>query len=238
MSYKRIKLNDVEFFAFENKKEIIEYLKEVKEGILFAVNARKIMTSPDHIKKSISSNIGYIDGKGAIWAAKRMGYKYQISRIPGVELWLEIVKAYPNKRIYLLGAKREIIEATYTKLKSEIENINLVGYHDGYFNQNDTQPIIDDIKNKKAEIVFVAMGSPRQENLMVDFVEKHKAIYMGLGGSFDVYSGYVKRAPKFFQIFGLEGPYRFLSNPKRLFDRDIFYWDYFKNLLFKKFTIN
>ena len=73
---------------------------------------------------------------------------------------------------------------------------------------------------------------------MIDFFKKHKALYMGLGGSFDVYSGHVKRAPRVFQILGLEGPYRFLLNPKRLFDREIFYWDYFKSLLLKKFTVN
>lgn len=233
--YKRIKINNVEFFAFPSKKDIIEHLKNINQGILFAVNARKIMTSPDYIKNAISSNIGYIDGKGAIWAARRMGYKEKMTRVPGVELWLEIIKAYPNKKYYFLGAKEETIAATIEKLKMEFKNLNIVGFRNGYFTQEELPAITNEIKAKKAEIVFLALGSPKQEDIMIEMHKNHKALYMGLGGSFDVYSGNVKRAPVFFQKLGLEGPYRFISNPKRLFDREIFYWDFVKKLLLKKF---
>jgi UDP-N-acetyl-D-mannosaminouronate:lipid I N-acetyl-D-mannosaminouronosyltransferase len=232
---KRIKLNNVEFFAFESKNEIICYLKNTEEGIIFAVNARKIMTSSDFIKEAISANIGYIDGRGAIWAARRMGYKTKMARIPGVELWLEIIKAFPDKKYYLLGAKDEIVSTTATKLKNDYQGLNIVGFRNGYFTQEELPGIINDLESKKAEIVFVAMGSPKQENIMIEMLKQHKAMYMGLGGSFDVYSGNVKRAPVFFQRLGLEGPYRFISNPKRLFDRQIFYWDYLKNLILGKF---
>jgi UDP-N-acetyl-D-mannosaminouronate:lipid I N-acetyl-D-mannosaminouronosyltransferase len=232
---KRIKLNNVEFFAFESKNEIIGYLKNTEEGIIFAVNARKIMTSSDFIKEAISANIGYIDGRGAIWAARRMGYKTKMARIPGVELWLEIIKAFPDKKYYLLGAKDEIVSTTATKLKNDYQGLNIVGFRNGYFTQEELPGIINDLESKKAEIVFVAMGSPKQENIMIEMLKQHKAMYMGLGGSFDVYSGNVKRAPVFFQRLGLEGPYRFISNPKRLFDRQIFYWDYLKNLILGKF---
>lgn len=233
--YKKIKLNNVEFFAFPTKKHIIEYLSKINHGILFAVNARKIMTSPDFIKDAISSNIGYIDGKGAIWAARHMGYKDKMARIPGVELWLEIIKSYPEKKYYFLGAKEETIVATTKKLKKEYNNLNIVGFRNGYFSNEELPAIITEIVSKKAEIVFVALGSPKQEKIMIEMLKQHKALYMGLGGSFDVYSGNVKRAPVFFQKLGLEGPYRFISNPKRLFDREIFYWNFVKKLLLKKF---
>ncbi len=233
--HKQIKLNNVEFYAFPTKKNIIEYLAKINHGILFAVNARKIMTSPDYIKEAISTNIGYIDGKGAIWAALRMGYKEKMARIPGVELWLEIIKAYPQKKYYLLGAKEETISLTIDKLKNDFKDIDIVGFRNGYFESAELPAIIKEIKSKQAEIVFVAMGSPKQENIMIEMLKNHKALYMGLGGSFDVYAGTVKRAPVIFQKLGLEGPYRFISNPKRLFDREIFYWDYCKKIILKKF---
>jgi UDP-N-acetyl-D-mannosaminouronate:lipid I N-acetyl-D-mannosaminouronosyltransferase len=233
---KKIKLYRVEFFTFESKNEIISHLKNIEEGILFAVNARKMMTSSDYIKEAINANIGYIDGYGVIWAARRMGYKNKMVRIPGVELWLEILKAFPDKKYYLLGAKNEIIKATTEKLKNEYQGLNIVGSRNGYFMPEELPSIINDIELKKADVVFVAMGSPKQENIMIEMSKQHKALYMGLGGSFDVYSDNVKRAPIFFQRLGLEALYRLISNPKRLFDRQIFYWDFLKKLILGTFN--
>lgn len=231
MEIGKINLNGVDFFAYESSGQITENLKTKNNVILFAVNARKIMISPDYIKEEINKNIGYVDGKGAIWAARRMGYKFPVRQIPGVELWLDIVKAFPDKRYYLVGAKDEVIRMTVDKLELNYQTINIVGYHNGYFDVKELPQIIEDIKAKKADIVFVAMGSPKQEDIMIQMKKSHDAIYMGLGGSFDVYTGSVKRAPKLYQKLGLEAFYRILSNPKRLFNRKLFYGDYVVKLI-------
>jgi|LSQX01.1.fsa_nt_gb UDP-N-acetyl-D-mannosaminouronate:lipid I N-acetyl-D-mannosaminouronosyltransferase len=231
----KITLNGVSFYPFQSMNDIINHLKDNESGILFAVNARKLMTSPDYVKEAISNNIGYIDGVGAIWAAKRMGYKGKLPRLPGVEVWLEIIKDDPTKKYFLLGAKKEVLYETVSRLKQNYPTINIVGSHDGYFTEKDIPKIIESIQNSKAEIVFIAMGSPRQEKIMIELLKHHRAIYMGLGGSFDVYSGHVQRTPVFFQKLGMEGLYRFTTNPKRLFNRKIFYWDFFKHLILKKF---
>lgn len=230
-----IELNNIQFYAFESKDQIIELLKSANNDILFAVNARKLMTSPSYIKEAINSNIGYVDGKGAIWAAKRVGYKDKLVRIPCVELWLDIIKAFPEKKYYLIGSTDEVINTVVKKLNKQFQGIKIVGFRNGYFSSSDYSSIITSIKETKPDVIFVAMGSPKQENIMIEMKKYYKAIYMGLGGSFDVYAGNVKRAPKFFQKIGLEGPYRFISNPKRLFDRKIFYLDYFRKLILGDF---
>ena len=235
MEIKKISLNGVDFLAYESNQQIIKSLKKRDNVILFAINARKLMTTPEYIKKEINENIGYVDGKGAIWAARRMGYKGPIKRIPGVELWLDIVDAFPDKRYYFIGSKEEVIKATIEKLNLSYRKINIVGYRNGYFDTKELPLIIEDIKDKKADMIFVAMGSPKQEDIMIEMIKHHEAIYMGLGGSFDVYTGLVKRAPKLYQNIGLEGFYRIFSNPGRLFNRKLFYGDYIVKIIWKQF---
>lgn len=227
----RIEIGDVKFYPFEDRGQLIAQLVEERKKMLFAVNARKIMTSPDSLKKTISNHIGYIDGHGAIWAAKRMGYNGEIARIPGVELWLDIIKHVPGKKYYFLGAKQEVLEEVVQKLKAEYPQIKIAGYRNGYFDEHELANIGQDIETSGADFVFVAMGSPLQENVMIKLYDIYETTYMGVGGSFDVYSGNVQRAPVIFQKLGLEGFYRFASNPKRLFDREIFYFRYFRKLL-------
>ncbi len=231
----KVEVGGVKFYPFENKMELLKELDKSENKMIFAVNARKIMTSPDSLKKTISDHFGYIDGHGAIWAAKRMGYNQKMVRIPGVELWLSIIKNDPSKRFYLLGAKQEVLDKVVRKLNEEIPEINLVGYRNGYFNQNEIPCIAEDIKIAKPDYVFVALGSPLQEKTMMRLYKDYATSYMGVGGSFDVYSENVERAPKVFQKLGLEGMYRFASNPKRLLDREIFYGRYFKQLITGKF---
>ena len=231
----RVSVNGVSVYPFHSKQQIIEYLHEVENGILFAVNARKIMTSPDYIKEAINDNIGYIDGYGAIWALRRKGFKGELSRMPGVELWLQIIENFTDRRYYLIGSRQDIINNVVNKLEREYPGINIVGYRDGYFNSDEYELLKQDIQNRKPDFIFVAMGSPKQEDIMIDLYKNYKAVYMGLGGSFDVYSGKVNRAPAIIQKLGLEGPYRFTLKPTRLFDRKIFYFEYFWKLLLGRF---
>ena len=95
--------------------------------------------------------------------------------------------------------------------------INIVGYRNGYLeNDEERHALIEDVAAKSPDIVFVAMGSPKQELLMGEMQQRHKAIYQGLGGSFDVYTGNVKRAPKWWVDHKVEFAYRFFKEPKRI----------------------
>ncbi len=209
--------NGVNCHAFGSFDEIIEYVAE-KNGILVAVNAEKVLHATDQTRNIINRNIGYSDGIGAVMALKKHGCKDAV-KIPGCELWLKIVENLvpQGKSFYLVGGKQDVIDETVTKLKEDFKDIQIVGYRNGYIKTDDeTQTLIADIVDKKPDVVFVAMGSPKQELLMVEMIKKHEAIFQGLGGSFDVYTGHVERAPKWWVEHNLEFAYRLLKQPSRI----------------------
>lgn len=211
----RVELNGIEVYPFTSFKEIIDFADKEK-GLLVAVNAEKVTKATNETRNIINSNIGYADGAGVMVAMKRKGHE-NVIRIPGCELWLEIIKKFQSeKSFYLVGGKQEVIDETVAKLKKDYPLIQILGYRNGYIkNAQERQELIEDIITKKPDVVFIAMGSPKQELLMSELMSKHQAIYQGLGGSFDVYTGRVKRAPKWWREHNLEFLYRFLKQPQR-----------------------
>lgn len=211
----RIFIRGVGIYPFRNFVDLLDYLSDHK-GILVAVNAEKLMKANNDLKELINSNIGYSDGMGAIWALKSKGYK-NVERIPGVELWLKIIEAgFETKSFYFVGGKEEVITDTVTKLRSQFRGINILGYRNGYIKTDaEKEVLIEDVVSKQPDVVFVAMGSPKQEMIMQELAHKHQAIYQGLGGSFDVFTNQVKRSPKILQKIGLEWSYRLMKQPSR-----------------------
>lgn len=213
---KPVSLNEINTFPFQNSQELFSYVNQQKK-ILIAVNAEKILNSTPQTKEIINRNIGYADGIGAVWALKRKGIK-NVVKIPGCELWLELIKAfYKEKSFYLVGGKPEVIKATVAKLKFNFPEINILNYRDGYLKtKQENNTLIKDIALHKPDVVFVAMGSPKQELLMEEMMKVHPAIYQGLGGSFDVFTGTVKRAPQWWVNNNLEWAYRLVKQPTRI----------------------
>ncbi len=212
-----VTVNGVNIHPFQSFNDLLEYVSG-KKGILVAINAEKILHATDQTRNIINRNIGYCDGIGAVMALKKHGYK-DVAKIPGCELWLKIIASTykDGKTFYLVGSKQEVIEATVAKLKEEFPGINIVNYRNGYINSDEEkQSLLDDIATKKPDVVFVAMGSPKQELLMEEMSERHPAIYQGLGGSFDVYTGRVERAPKWWVDHNLEFAYRLIKQPSRI----------------------
>lgn len=212
----KVNLNGVEVAPFTSEQELFEYIEEHK-GILVAINAEKILNANDETRDIINRNLGYVDGAGAMLALHQKGYE-NACKIPGCELWLKIIEHFhKEKSIYLIGSKPEVIEKTVNQLKSDYPEINIIGYRDGYLkSEEEKEKLLEEIEDKKPDIVFVAMGSPKQELLMEEMQERHNAIYQGLGGSFDVYTGNVERAPKWWIEHNLEFAYRLLRQPKRI----------------------
>lgn len=213
----RVDVNGVKIFPFTSFEQLLAYVDEHK-GILVAINAEKILHATDQTRAIINRNIGYSDGAGAIIALKKKGFS-GVAKIPGCVLWLHIIEAMSpqGKSFYLVGGKQEVIDATVEKLKEDYSGINIVGFRNGYLNsEEEKQTLLDDIEAKKPDVVFVAMGSPKQELLMEEMAERHPAIYQGLGGSFDVYTGRVKRAPEWWQNHNLEWLYRLINQPSRI----------------------
>lgn len=211
-----VTIDGVNIYPFQSRDELIKHVDNHK-AMLVAVNAEKILHANDKTREIINNNIGYCDGIFTVMALKQKGAK-DVIKIPGCELWLDIVKHFEGtKSFYLIGAKQEVIEATTSKLMEQFPKLKIAGFRNGYIKTDEERKaLIDDVAQKKPDVVFVAMGSPKQELLMQEMQQRHKAIYQGLGGSFDVYTGNVKRAPKWWVDHKIEFAYRLFKEPSRL----------------------
>jgi UDP-N-acetyl-D-mannosaminouronate:lipid I N-acetyl-D-mannosaminouronosyltransferase len=215
MSNKVCIINGFKVYGFDTRNKLITHIK-ANPSILIAINAEKIYAGNNELRFISHHGIGYPDGIGAVKALRAKGAKKAI-RIPGSELWLDIVSTLNKEEsVYLIGSTDQVIEATVKKLKQTYPSLEIVGYRNGFLSDNDIVTLEKDLIAKKPTAVFVAQGSPRQERLMKRLHSSHKAIYMGLGGSFDVFTGNVKRAPRIFRENGLEWLYRLLSQPSRI----------------------
>jgi len=185
-----------------------------------AVNPEKVMIAEQSSEATdllATADFCYPDGIGVVWAMKRKGAR-RTRRIPGAELWLELVMRCANygHPIYLIGARDEVLERTVHKLQSEYPSLNVAGHHSGYFDEAEEIDLIDEVSRSGARCVFVAMGSPRQERFIRKAKEQAEStLFMGVGGSYDVYIGEVRRAPAIFRKLGLEWFFRLLSQPSR-----------------------
>ncbi len=231
----RVNLRGLLVYPFSDPADLIEFA-DSRKGILIAINAEKIVNASrtPHSRDIINANIGYCDGAGAVMAARQKGAVCE--KIAGCELWLKIIERHHTSRtFYIIGATPEVHKNTIDKLYQQYPDINIVGHRDGYLRTpEERQALIDDVAEKRPDFVFVAMGSPAQENLMSEMLAKHTAVYQGLGGSFDVYTGKVERAPKWWLEHNLEFAYRLIRQPKRI-KRNLKYFTFVWWLLLKKF---
>lgn len=155
------------------------------------------------------------DGVGVKIALKLNGY--DVARIPGIDFARRLLEesAINNIPVAIVGAKEEVISKAIENLRTEINGLNIVYYHNGYFSND--EDIYNEINSKSPKLILVAMGSPRQEKFIYNAKKVLKsALMVGIGGSLDVWSGMVKRAPKIFQVLGLEWLYRTVSQPERI----------------------
>jgi N-acetylglucosaminyldiphosphoundecaprenol N-acetyl-beta-D-mannosaminyltransferase len=208
----------------EAKEKIVEFLKDDKKRVITPINPEKIVKSlSDEKLKNILLNSDLLlpDGYGIIIASKFLGIKIK-ERITGIDIFEALID-YADKNnlsIYFLGATEDSVKGVVERVKKEFKGVKIAGYHNGFF--TDYKDVIDDLKNKKIDILFVAMGTPKQEYFIYDNLEYINAkISMGVGGSFDVFSGRIKRAPKLIRDLGLEWLYRFILEPKKRFPRVI-----------------
>jgi N-acetylglucosaminyldiphosphoundecaprenol N-acetyl-beta-D-mannosaminyltransferase len=162
------------------------------------------------------------DGMGIVWAARLLGKKLP-DRVTGIDLMLALVEsaAKTGKTIYLIGAKPEIVAAVVAVFNNTYGDSLVKGFRDGYFRMEDSASIAQEIQQAGADMVFVGMNSPRKEHFLFQnrHILKDIPFCMGVGGSFDVISGSIPRAPKWIQKIGMEWIFRLLQEPKRLLKR-------------------
>ncbi len=157
------------------------------------------------------------DGIGIVLASKLRHGNIK-NRITGIDFMIKICEKSIeyNSKIFLYGSKRGIAEKAKKELLNKFNNINIVGVSDGY---TDEKKVIDYINETHAEILFVGLGNPKQEKFIIDNINNLKSvkIFMPVGGSFDIISNTLKRAPQLFIKLNLEWLYRMLQEPKRFF---------------------
>ena len=210
-----IKILGINVYPYLNFEDLINDAV-LQKKMLLSVNAEILLKSDAILKDIYNNNIGYPDGIGAVMALNKKNVK--AVKLPGCELWLKIVEKFANtnKTFYIVGSTDNVINKTISQLKTEYPNIKILGYRNGYLNDEDIEILEQNIKALKPDFVFIAMGMPKQEKLMARLYNVHKAVYLGLGGSFDVFTGNVKRAPKWWIDHKIEFAYRLLKQPSRI----------------------
>lgn len=156
------------------------------------------------------------DGIGIIYAAKLLKRPLG-GRVPGIDFASGLMErlAAEGLKLYLLGAKPGVAEQAAENLAAKYPGLNVCGVHDGYFREDG--PVVEDIKEKQADVVFVCLGAPKQELWMARNGKASGAgLLVGLGGALDVFAGTVRRAPEWMQKAGLEWLYRLIRQPSRI----------------------
>lgn len=161
------------------------------------------------------------DGSSILWAAKKLGIPLK-ERVTGIDLFLRLVKeaAENHYKIYLFGAKEEVVTKVRDIFQKEYPTLQIVGCRNGYFTPEQEPEIVADMAASGADMMFVAFSSPKKEYWINRYLEQLNIPFvMGVGGSFDVVAGVTKRAPEFWQKIGMEWFYRFIQEPRRLWKR-------------------
>lgn len=188
------------------------------------INADKVVKAArDPALARIIANCDLVnaDGMPVVWASRVLGQPLK-ERVTGVDLFFRLLERAERSgwRVYFLGARREVVDEVVRRATARHPGLRVAGSHDGYWTAADEDALVARIAESRADILFVAIPSPRKE----EFLARHQArmkvpFAMGVGGTFDVAAGRVKRAPRWMQDSGLEWFYRFLQEPRRMFRR-------------------
>lgn len=199
----------IDTYDFESA---VEYAKSTC-GQVVTINP-EMMSNPEMVDIVNSAELVIPDGIGVEIGLKISGYN--VKRIPGIQFAHRLLEecAKDGSKVALVGAKPEVVEKTCENLKNEFENLNITYSQDGYY--KDEELVLENLKNSNARLVLCALGSPKQEY----FIQRAKkllpnSLFIGVGGSFDVWAGFVQRAPEIWQRLGLEWLYRTVKEPYR-----------------------
>lgn len=190
------------------------------------INANKInLMESDRVLRDIVNSCPLInaDGKSILWAAKMLNIPLK-ERVTGIDLFLKLVQVANKKgyKIYLFGAKQEVVERVKDIFEKQYPNLIVAGYRNGFFSEADEPEIVLDMANSGADMAFIGFSSPKKEYWVNKYIDQLNIPFvMGVGGSFDVVAGVTKRAPLWMQKCGLEWFYRFIQEPRRLWKRYI-----------------
>jgi N-acetylglucosaminyldiphosphoundecaprenol N-acetyl-beta-D-mannosaminyltransferase len=189
---------------------------------VFAANPEKsfsVPKNPQLLETFRTADLLLPDGIGIVWAA-RILYGSRLERVPGSEFIFDICKLAANNgySIFIYGAKEETNRAAVNRLKKQFDNLRVVGRCNGYISEAEMPALLNRINKTRAEILFLALGSPKQENWFAKYHRelKYVKVCQCIGGTLDTVAGNVKRAPDIWQKFSLEWLYRLITQPSRI----------------------
>ena len=210
----------------ETINEVEKIIHEGKPTQHVVINASKVNLMEKDVRlRKIVNDCPLINADGAsiVWAAKRLGIPLK-ERVTGCDLFRELVKVAAKKdyKIFLFGAKEEVVTKVKRIFEQKYPTLKIVGYRNGYFSPSDEPEMIKTMADSGADMMFVAFSSPKKEYWVNKYLnELNIPFVMGVGGSFDVVAGVTDRAPLWMQDHGLEWFYRFIQEPRRMWRRYI-----------------
>jgi biofilm PGA synthesis N-glycosyltransferase PgaC len=191
---------------------------------IITVNASHVCMvrrDPELAKACRAGDLIVADGMSVVWALRASGQPAP-ERVAGVDLMARLLSAAGQHRlrVFFLGAKPEVVAKLVERCRSQYPGLQIAGFRDGYFRADEQPRIIEDIQASRADFLFVGMPSPFKET----WCERHRdrlqvPVIVGVGGSFDVLAGFIKRAPRWVQRTGLEWLWRLLMEPRKLWKR-------------------
>lgn len=205
------------------------------------VNAAKVVAArrDERLRERLhKADIVTADGMSVVWASRLLGKPLK-QRVTGIDMFARLVghAARGGLSVYFLGARDDSVRGVVKHFTSRFPELRVAGYRNGYFDQSESESVADSIRRSGADMLFVAMGSPAQENWIERHLEATGARFaLGVGGSFDHLSGLQRRAPAWMQKAGLEWMHRLAREPRRLWRRylignTIFVWLVVKQML-------
>lgn len=200
------------------------HIKSRKQLLLGVINAAKLVNSrrDPQLRQSLDqADIILADGAPIVWLSKVIG-KGLPQRVPGIDIMFKLLELASQKSysVYFLGAKPLVIKKVARFVKNNYTGLRIAGFRDGYFIQDQEKNVAEEIKKSNADILFVAMSSPKKENFLKQWQTFMSVpVCHGVGGSFDIIAGVTKRAPKWMQKCGLEWLYRVIQEPRRMWKR-------------------
>lgn len=212
------------------KETIEEVEKIIEKGVPtqhVVINASKInlMEYDERLRRIVNEcPLINADGASILLAAKILKIPVK-ERVTGIDLFQNLVDVAEKKqyKIYLFGAKEEVVLKVKGILIERYPLLKIVGYDNGYFDEDSQEDMLIRMRDSNADIMFVAFSSPKKEYWVHENLNKIKIPFvMGVGGSFDVIANVTKRAPNWMQNIGMEWFYRFIQEPRRMWKRYIF----------------
>jgi len=223
----KVRLLGVDLFAL-TMPEVLnicsDHIAKRRRLLIGVVNAAKIVNArrnPQLCAALNQADIVLADGASIVWLSKMMG-KPLPERVAGIDVMFELLKEANRKSygIYFLGARPAVVEEVVRVVRKDYPGVRVAGYRDGYFSEQEEQRVAEDVKNSRADILFVAISPPKKEIFLGKWLEfMNVPVCHGVGGSFDVVAGVAKRAPVWMQKCALEWLYRVIQEPRRMWKR-------------------